>query len=114
MNSDQFFATNSHSISRSGRDSVANFFRSASTSAFVIAGHTDSRASDDYNMRLSYNRAATIASIASSVGARVVDVRGYGERMPIASNKSSTASRCALVQRLRMLQPAHGAVARQT
>lgn len=89
MNSDQFFSTNSHSISRSGRDSVANFFRSASASAFVIAGHTDSRASDDYNMRLSYNRAATIASIASSVGARVVDVRGYGERMPIASNNNS-------------------------
>ena len=89
MNSDQFFATNSHSISRSGRDSVANFFRSANASAFVIAGQTDSRASDDYNMRLSYNRAATTASIASSVGARVVDVRGYGERMPIASNKSS-------------------------
>lgn len=89
MNSDQFFATNSHSISRSDRDSIANFFRSASASAFVIAGHTDSRASDDYNMRRSYNRAATIASIASSVGARIVDVRGYGERMPIASNKSS-------------------------
>ena len=90
MNSDQFFATNSHRISQSGRDSVANFFRSASASAFVIAGHTDSRASDEYNMRLSYNRAATIANIARSVGARVADVRGYGERHPIASNNSRT------------------------
>ena len=90
MNSDQFFATNSHQISQSGRQQVANFFRSASASAFVIAGHTDSRASDDYNMRLSYNRAATIASIAQSAGARVVDVRGYGERHPVASNNSRT------------------------
>ncbi len=89
MNSDQFFSTNSHSISQSGRQQIANFFRSSSASAYVIAGHTDSRASDDYNMRLSYNRAATIANIARSAGARVADVRGYCERMPIAPNKSN-------------------------
>ena len=39
-----------------------------------------------HNMRLSYNRAATVESVAQSTGARVVDVRGYGERMPRASN----------------------------
>ncbi len=88
MNSDQFFATNSHRISKSGSQSLANFFRSASASAYIIAGHTDSRASDDYNMRLSYNRAATVANIARSTGARVADVRGYGERMPRASNST--------------------------
>ncbi|WP_085308467.1 OmpA family protein [Planktotalea arctica] len=86
MNSDQFFATNSHHISASGRQQLANFFQSASASAYIIAGHTDSRASDDYNMRLSYNRAATVAAVAQSTGARVADVRGYGERMPRASN----------------------------
>jgi len=90
MNSDQFFATNSHKISNSGRQQLANFFRSASASAYVIAGHTDSRASDDYNMRLSYNRAATVANVARSTGARVADVRGYGERMPRASNGTSS------------------------
>lgn len=88
MNSDQFFATNSHHISNSGRQQLANFFRSASASAYIIAGHTDSRASDDYNMRLSYNRAATVANVARSTGARVADVRGYGERMPRASNST--------------------------
>ncbi|WP_424435144.1 OmpA family protein [Planktotalea sp.] len=86
MNSDQFFATNSHHISNSGRQQLASFFQSAKASAYIIAGHTDSRASDEYNMRLSYNRAATVASVAQSTGARVVDVRGYGERMPRASN----------------------------
>jgi outer membrane protein OmpA-like peptidoglycan-associated protein len=89
MNSDQFFATNSHRISQSGKQHLMNFFRSSSASAYIIAGHTDSRASDDYNMRLSYNRAATVANIARGSGARVADVRGYGERMPVASNKSS-------------------------
>lgn len=88
MNSDQFFSTNSHHISRSGQQHLMNFFRSSKASAYIIAGHTDSRASDEYNMRLSYNRATTVANIARSAGARVADVRGYGERMPIASNKS--------------------------
>lgn len=88
MNSDQFFSTDSHRINNHGRQQLANFFRSASASAYIIAGHTDSRASDDYNMRLSYNRAATVASVAQSTGARVVDVRGYGERMPRASNRT--------------------------
>ncbi|MCH2163961.1 MAG: OmpA family protein [Marinovum sp.] len=88
MNSDQFFATDSHHIAASGREGLAQFFRSASASAFIISGHTDSRASDDYNLRLSYNRAAAVARVAQSVGARIVDVRGYGERMPIASNKT--------------------------
>ena len=86
MNSGQFFATDSHRISQSGIQQLANFFRSASASAYIIAGHTDSRASDEYNMRLSYNRAATVANVARSTGARVADVRGYGERMPRATN----------------------------
>lgn len=88
MNSDQFFSTNSHSIAASGRQQLANFFRSSGASAFIIAGHTDSRASDAYNMRLSYNRAAAVANVARGIGARVVDVRGYGERMPAAANST--------------------------
>ncbi|MEM9579508.1 MAG: OmpA family protein [Pseudomonadota bacterium] len=86
MNSDQFFATDSFHISGAGKQQLANFFRSSSASAYIIAGHTDSRASDAYNMRLSYNRAASVANVARSTGARVADVRGYGERMPRASN----------------------------
>lgn len=89
MNSDQFFATNSYKISASGRESLAEFFRTAKATAFIIAGHTDSRASDQYNMKLSYNRANAVAAVAKSAGARIADVRGYGERMPVASNKTA-------------------------
>lgn len=88
MASDQFFATNSHHISKAGRAQLANFFRSSTASAYIIAGHTDSRASDAYNMRLSYNRANSVAAVARSIGARVADVRGYGERMPRAANNT--------------------------
>lgn len=90
MPSDQFFATDRYSINAANRQRLAQFFKSATASAFIIAGHTDSRASDEYNMRLSYNRANAVAKVARSVGARVIDVRGYGERMPRASNRSSS------------------------
>ena len=41
-------------------------------------------------MRLSYNRANAVAAVAASVGAKVIDVRGYGERMPKAPNNSAS------------------------
>jgi outer membrane protein OmpA-like peptidoglycan-associated protein len=90
MNTDQYFATDKYRISRAGQQRLAEFFQSADASAFVIAGHTDSRASDEYNMRLSYNRANAVASVGKTVGARIVDVRGYGERMPVATNGTAT------------------------
>jgi outer membrane protein OmpA-like peptidoglycan-associated protein len=90
MNSDQFFATNSHRISSNGKAKLAEFFRSSNAIAYVIAGHTDSRASDEYNMKLSYNRAKAVARVGRSVGANITDIRGYGERMPVASNGSKT------------------------
>lgn len=88
MNSDQLFATDSAAISAANRQRLAEFFQSAGATSYIIAGHTDSRASDAYNMRLSYNRAAAVARVAQGVGARISDVRGYGERMPKASNST--------------------------
>jgi outer membrane protein OmpA-like peptidoglycan-associated protein len=86
MQSDQLFATDRFHISAHNREQLANFFRQANAFGFLIYGHTDSRASDEYNMRLSQNRANAVAEVAQSIGARVVDVRGFGERMPIAVN----------------------------
>lgn len=91
MNSDQLFATDSAAISAANRQRLAEFFQSAGATSYIIAGHTDSRASDAYNMRLSYNRAAAVARVAQGVGARISDVRGYGERMPKASNSTRPA-----------------------
>ncbi|WP_082135339.1 OmpA family protein [Puniceibacterium sp. IMCC21224] len=89
MNTDQFFATDKYKIHSAGRQRLAQFFQSSSAVAFVIAGHTDSRASDEYNMRLSYNRANAVAAVGKSVGANIVDVRGYGERQPAATNATT-------------------------
>ena len=89
MESDQFFATDSARISAAGRERLAQFFQQTGATSYIITGHTDARASDEYNMKLSYNRASSVARIAQSSGARIADVRGYGERMPAASNKTA-------------------------
>lgn len=90
MQSDQFFSTNSARISTQGQRRLQEFFGSATATSFIITGHTDSRASDAYNMRLSLNRANSVAKVAKASGARIADVRGYGERQPAASNGSAS------------------------
>lgn len=89
MQTDTLFATDSHHITPSGRAALENFFRSANAFGFLIYGHTDFRASDEYNIGLSNRRANSVAQVASSIGARVVDIQGYGERQPIASNETA-------------------------
>lgn len=86
MNTDQFFPTDSYRIHKQGKARLAQFFKTTGAVSYIISGHTDSRASDAYNMKLSLNRANSVAAIAKHSGARIADVRGYGERMPAASN----------------------------
>jgi OOP family OmpA-OmpF porin len=56
-----------------------------------IAGHTDSKGADDYNLRLSYERAAAARKYMLSKGipAERIEARGYGETKPIADNKTA-------------------------
>lgn len=89
MSSDQFFATDRYAITSAGQQRLREFFASANARGYIITGHTDSRASDAYNMRLSENRANAVARVGRNNGARIVEVRGYGERQPRASNATS-------------------------
>lgn len=88
MPTDQFFATDSFQISAEGQRRLKEFFNSTRAKSYIVAGHTDSRASDAYNLRLSQNRANTVARIGKSTGARISEVRGYGERDPRVPNTS--------------------------
>jgi outer membrane protein OmpA-like peptidoglycan-associated protein len=88
-NNDVLFHTDSARLTHSGRAQLEQFFRSAGAYAYAIYGHTDSRASDEYNIRLSQNRAAAVAGVARSVGARVAREIGYGERRPVATNDTA-------------------------
>lgn len=89
MNSDQLFRTDSAHINAQGRRHLLDFFRQAGAVSYIITGHTDSRASDQYNMDLSLRRANSVARLAQQGGVRIADVRGYGERMPKASNNTA-------------------------
>nr|WP_255553491.1 OmpA family protein [Maritimibacter sp. DP1N21-5] len=89
QNTDVLFATDSHQLTATGRQWLQQFFASAGAFAYAVYGHTDSRASDEYNMRLSQNRANTVAQVARSTGAVVDRVVGFGERRPIAANDSA-------------------------
>lgn len=101
MPTDQFFATDRHKIHPHARQNLVNFFQQANARAFLVHGHTDARASDEYNMALSQRRANAVAQVAQSIGANVIDVRGFGERMPRATN--STADGMAQNRRVEII-----------
>ncbi len=88
MPTDQFFATDQAAINSAGRKRLEEWFRATmpNTRYFVVAGHTDSRASDEYNISLSQRRADAVAKVARGVGARIKEVRAYGERSPRVPN----------------------------
>ncbi|GGA15610.1 OmpA family protein [Neptunicoccus cionae] len=92
MNTDQLFAVDRYAISTAGRNRLAGFFKQANATSFIIDGHTDSDASDAYNMRLSENRARAVAKVAAQVGKRA-QIRWYGERVPVASNRSAAGKK---------------------
>lgn len=52
-----------------------------------VAGHTDNRGSDEYNMNLSQQRAETVRNylISKGIAADRLSAKGYGEFQPIAS-----------------------------
>jgi len=89
LKTDTFFETDKFAISADGAERITRFFQQSEFRTFSIAGHTDSVASDAYNMTLSRNRAEAVASVARAAGVRIATVTGYGERKPAASNATS-------------------------
>ncbi|WP_461561204.1 OmpA family protein [Thiobacillus sp.] len=53
-----------------------------------VAGHTDSRGSDKYNMKLSQRRAEAVRNylISKGIAADRLTAKGYGESQPVADN----------------------------
>jgi outer membrane protein OmpA-like peptidoglycan-associated protein len=55
-----------------------------------LAAHTDSKGSDDYNYKLSDNRARSVRNylISKGIAASRLRSQGYGETKPLASNET--------------------------
>lgn len=100
-NTDTLFATDSATLTATGRRRLEDFFSNSGAFGYAIYGHTDSRASDEYNMKLSQRRAQAVGNVARSVGAVVERQLGFGERSPIASN--STAAGMAKNRRVEVI-----------
>ena len=60
-NTDTMFATDSAHLTASGAARLRSFFQGAGAYGYAVYGHTDSRASDEYNISLSNRRAAAVA-----------------------------------------------------
>lgn len=69
-------------------DKAVNTLKRRSDIKVEVAAHTDSSASDAYNLALSNRRAASVMSYLESHGisASRLTSKGYGESQPIASN----------------------------
>ncbi|MEO5911408.1 MAG: OmpA family protein [Pelobium sp.] len=77
------------STSYSTLDRVANLLITKNLS-IKLAGHTDSKGSDAYNMKLSKDRAESIKSylVSKGVNPSRVEATGYGESQPIDTNNT--------------------------
>lgn len=55
-----------------------------------VAGHTDSRSADDYNLKLSQRRAEAVRTylVGKGVSADRLSAMGYGEANPVADNET--------------------------
>lgn len=88
-----FFEYNSAELNK---DSTAELLRVIETMeqnpevTIELAGHTDSKGGNAYNMKLSKNRADSVMKflLEKGVEAKRVKANGYGEAKPVASNKT--------------------------
>ena len=60
------------------------------TVSIQVSGHTDSRGNDDYNLRLSKDRAQAVVNylIRNGISSSRLKAVGYGETRPIARNEN--------------------------
>ena len=94
MPSNITFVTGSHNLNTDFYqvlDSVILVLQEFNQTLIVVAGHTDSRGSDDYNQALSERRADSVANYLSGQGvvAARIEATGFGETTPLADNGSA-------------------------
>ncbi|WP_226664950.1 OmpA family protein [Microbulbifer aggregans] len=88
----EFNSANLTPGAKSALNDVVQSLRNQPNSQVEVAGHTDSRGNDDYNLRLSRQRANSVRTylVNNGVNANRISAQGYGETQPVASNASDT------------------------
>lgn len=87
------FEFNSAELTADSRDVLLEVARSLAGNPAVrveVGGHTDSKGTDAYNQRLSERRAKSVETFleANGVSPAQTTSRGYGEKRPVASNRT--------------------------
>lgn len=92
---DVLFATDRYQMNEQGQSTIlklSQFLQEHPERTVLIEGFTDSTGDARYNQGLSERRAGAVASSLSQQGIsrQRIEMRGYGEGYPVASNTSST------------------------
>jgi outer membrane protein OmpA-like peptidoglycan-associated protein len=71
-------------------DRVVKLLKENPAIEIELSAHTDSRGSDEYNLKLSDNRAKSCVEyiISKGISASRIVSKGYGESMPVADNET--------------------------
>lgn len=88
------FALNSSELSEASKEEIAKLaeiLQKYEDTNVMFAGYTDSSGSDEYNLKLSEERAKSVAeySAFTGVAATRMTITGYGEEDPIATNDTA-------------------------
>ncbi|MBO0929400.1 OmpA family protein [Fibrella aquatilis] len=93
FNSDILFDVNKYDLKDATKRQLTDFAKTLDKypdTDLVIEGHADAQGPDDYNLKLSKQRADAVASYLQSLGVRGarIDEKGYGESQPVADNST--------------------------
>lgn len=71
-------------------DKIAKVFINNPNTEIMIYGYTDSKGKDEYNMKLSRNRANAVKAylVSKGIGTKRINTQGMGEADPVATNET--------------------------
>jgi outer membrane protein OmpA-like peptidoglycan-associated protein len=84
--------TNLKNYSRTELTKLATILNKYDDTNILLAGHTDSTGSEEYNLELSQSRAHSVADylVVQSVNSERFSVHGHGESDPVATNDTES------------------------
>ena len=95
MKSGVLFDFNSSKVNPKVNDNLVRFsetLKQYPDTEILVAGHTDNVGTEEFNMKLSQQRASAVAAVlkANSVSRNRLTILGYGEKNPVVENVSDS------------------------
>jgi OmpA-OmpF porin, OOP family len=92
---DVLFATGRAEVAAGGMrsiDKLAEWLKKNPTRNLLIEGHTDNTGAEDFNIKLSQQRAEAVRDqlVSRGVGADRITTKGYGPKYPVVANDSAS------------------------